>query len=429
MKPQQADARYELTILSYPNESTINQVCELIYQTRDRNLLASLSSLPYLVGRSFSNRESVRIHDDLKSLGVYHRLLSKEEGAPAYVFEAPPIKSQPSTSKTKQAQILSFPTSSRPAKSSRRVLIVSLIVASMAAGVALYSLQDFSSSNRPPLPTPQTDFDAKVGQIVNRVEYRLGEDLIWKTATRGTLLNSRDSIRTYEESTAQINYRNGTFVLVRPNTLLVLGQSPEPTSELIQLSNGSLNARMKASAEPKKLQIQTPSGTLEVSSPLMNETAPREARVETSLKDGTLRVAVTSGSATLIPSKADLKPVSLGAMQEVSARADQISAPQIFKPEIRLLGPKPGSVIKIDPKNSSSVLFQWEALDPDMTYTLEVATDSEMKNILVTQESIRASLEFNYLDLGTVYWRVKSRYEDLVYSSPVWQLHVQKSNQ
>ena len=65
-KPEKNVARYQLVIEQYPDESLVSKVCELIYLTsKDRNLLASLSTLPYSVGRTFSTDEARPLHEAL----------------------------------------------------------------------------------------------------------------------------------------------------------------------------------------------------------------------------------------------------------------------------------------------------------------------------------------------------------------------------
>ena len=84
-----------------------------------------------------------------------------------------------------------------------------------------------------------------------------------------------------------------------------------------------------------------------------------------------------------------------------------------------------------DPDQARAISFQWAPLsmtsDEKITYEWTAATEPSMTNTLITQESVIPEVTINYLDLGTIYWRVRATVDNLKYESRVQKLHVQKS--
>ena len=73
MPAPKEEARYQLELYGYPDEQAIPTACRLIYGSADRNLIATLSSLPYQDSRTFEKEEAERVHKEFVRLGIEHR--------------------------------------------------------------------------------------------------------------------------------------------------------------------------------------------------------------------------------------------------------------------------------------------------------------------------------------------------------------------
>jgi hypothetical protein len=131
-----------------------------------------------------------------------------------------------------------------------------------------------------------------------------------------------------------------------------------------------------------------------------------------------LRVPVTS-SGTKVPL------LSGKYFWRLTAQGRAISEARFFQLEkrlpLQLTSPLEGEVISLD--GSSKVLLQWLGAPYSDHYLVEVATDSEFKKIVFTENKKRQTTSFFYTRrMGKFYWRVKSwsdRDMTLVENSPV----------
>jgi len=238
MKPQTDEARYQLTLLNYPNAGVIPKICKLIYQVEDKNLLASLNTLPYVVGRSFSKDESESLHLALKELKIGHRFLSND--GPPLLFD--PTQTTEKKVKEPSAKVLPF-------KRKDRLKSRKLIIGVFASLLVIVGIWIFVANSRQTKVLPSIEnenFEAKIESLIRDVEYRVAEGFLWKKAAVNLSLQPQDSIRTFQESLAYLRYREGNRVTVFPNTLMVIGKRESSERKLIKLQDGSLQARMKS---------------------------------------------------------------------------------------------------------------------------------------------------------------------------------------
>lgn len=428
MHMTQAQARFSLTIRSYPNERSIADVCRLIYQTTDPKLIASLSSLPYLVGRSFSAQEAEALSRELQSLKVSFHFKSPK-GDLDIDFN-PDAKTSSEESMLSRGRLSFDFLKSLQRKTLYRGLFA-IGALSLSAIVAKYSLDHWDGwmaaapKSEATNAGESTNYRAKIEWMERSVEFRRERELVWHPAELKLSLFDSDAIRTFDNSSAILKYREGSAVSVRPNTLMVIGAQTNESERSIDLEDGSVQAHLKASAQPVKLSIHTKAGTLEMQSPKPGEA---DSKVETSIKGTQLKVAVTQGNAVLKPAKADLPKVELKSLQQVEASPEKIAEPQVFQPTLQVFTPKNDVTIVMDPQAGQPIEFSWENLGEGATYTLIVASDEAMRNVLLKQESTVPSIQLNYLDLGDSFWRIAAKFGSVDYLSPVMRIHVQKHN-
>ncbi|MDB5037378.1 MAG: hypothetical protein JWQ35_906 [Bacteriovoracaceae bacterium] len=423
MNPQEAEARYQLTLLNYPNTGTLAEICRLIYQTEDKNLIASLSTLPYIVGRRFSHPETEHLHSEFKRLKVGHRFQCDKPGITAPSYDPNHFVAERKEESKKVVEINKFKKKAPVAKFSRK-WILGLIIISLL-GAIFYFISKNKIKTLEHSESPSQTYEAKIETVDHDVEFRIADDLLWKKAKDNILLQTKDSVRTFQDSRAYLKYREGSLVTVHPNTFLIIGKETAPNRKVLKLEDGILQARMKPSDQAQHLSIETSSGILEMESPKGTEL--KEMKIETSMNKGTLTVSVTEGQATLTPKAKDSPVIKLDRLQQITATEKNVSAPVPFIPKINLFAPVMNEAIVIDPQKSSAIRFKWEALGDNANYELSLSIDPEMKEVLIKQTSSVPQLEFSYLDLGILYWQVSATLDGVKYKSPIWRLYVQKS--
>jgi len=417
MQLSQSPARYNLVVKSYPSEGSIGSLCQLIYESRDPKLVASLSSLPYTVGRSFSVTEADFLSEEMKKLRIGFSFRSGTADLSDINFDPNEKVVEPSSpSPSIQFRLLYF-----------KYFVFALIALSI--GVLTWGFLT-RSANEPTLGLnpgsgTATEFRARIESFTKTVEFRRSRDLIWTRVDAPVGLMDQDSVRTFDASQALIRYREGTSLTIKSNTLVVIAAQTNESERRINLEDGSISARLIPSKEPQRLSIHTKLGTLEMTSP---SEAGKDARFETSLRGEKLAVSVTSGEMRLTPIDKNKPSVKIQSNQRIEATPESISAPEPFVQGLDLLLPSDGDTMRINPQEAQPARFVWEDLGPGFEYEWILASDQELKNVLLSQKVITPFLSVQYVDLGTVYWRVTGKHDGTEFQSKVHKLNVQNNN-
>lgn len=168
---------------------------------------------------------------------------------------------------------------------------------------------------------PKGEPTGRIQSINGDVEVRIwGED--WTGATVGMLLCMSDEIATGPESEVEIAYSDGSVVIVRPLTQIVVGtMQGESTSPKIQvlLKAGEVAAKVtQQKAWEADFSIQTPVATASVRGTIFTVRHDPVHRVTT--------VAVEEGLVRVAPATASLRTVDLRAGQQVQVTDQSVSA-------------------------------------------------------------------------------------------------------
>ncbi|MBN8554017.1 MAG: FecR domain-containing protein [Deltaproteobacteria bacterium] len=426
-----SESRYQLTIFSYPSEEKISDICELLYASRDKNLIASLSTVPYVIGRSFPQEEVLKLNQIFRTLKVGHRFQSLSGESENIEYDPNNEKKESLSQKKEVAKNSSFKKGAPFSKKIISIFFAFVILAGLIFGAFHFSpkfihTEPATFKKLTPVAIPEK-FDAKIERLLNDVEFRKSKDLLWSKAKVQLALDQKDGVRTFEDSEAVIQYSEGSRVIVKSNTLLIIGEKPSVDTRTVKLENGTISARIPPSEETQRLSIETPTGTLEMVSPKMGDAPQPETRIETKMKDGKLTVAVAQGTAILKPSLKDAKPIEIQKLQQLTATSTSVSAPVAYSPTLSLRLPANNAQVAMDPQGGDTISFFWENLGEKITYHFSVATDPEMKSILLSEEISKPELTLQYLDLGQVYWQVTSTIDGIAYKSEVRRLYVQKN--
>lgn len=431
MKVQSASsgARYQLTIMFYPNDDARESACVLIYDIKDRNLLASMSDLPYTVGRSFSENELQHLGSKLQKLGLAFTFRGLTPGAEDVIFD-PRRKLE---------------SNDTPPPPNFWVRWVSFGIGAMISATLIgFWLQSRSHPELFNESRPLHPFESRavIESLNDRVEYRRSRDLVWQDARRDLPLDRNDAVRTFENSTARLRYREGTLVDIRPKTLMIIGETDAPSVRSIDLKDGVLSAEMHSARTRNRLSIKTESGVLELQSPPPGSS--EKIKVDAKLSGTELKIAVREGTATLVPNNPSLKPMMLTGSQQLTATPQSISEPVPISDSewsaeaaeasealpksgtITLLSPAEDQTIRFDPEKSSPILFRWKSIGENARYRFLIASDPHFQNILVEESTDQPQFEVEYLDFGKIFWRVQTSVRGQVYESETRMQNVEK---
>lgn len=427
--------KFELQITGFKSSSSMEKACEIIYGKSDRKLVASLGSLPYVVGRSFYREEIEALRGKLQSAGVSFKLVGK-----------PPL-----------TEVISYnanqPESAAPESSAPRLnnsLVVTLVVVLVLVLLSLYVAQNRESDSAlppttsgadsiSPRSTPETptelvgstneSFDAILTQVRGNISHRKRDSLFWSPASERAELLQRDSLRSFDHSSAVLLYRSGTRVLIQPNTFVVVGATTETDGvekREISLNEGGVNARLTHSEKPQELSIRTTQGRVRITSPAAGE---QPVSLFTQVIDGQTRVAVAQGSLSFEPHGEEREPVRLTSAQQISASNDRISAPTPYRSEIELSFPPNNSQIRSTESEETPFEFRWNPLlGENIVYRWRLSADQNMTDILLSQEVSDSEIKLTYLDPGTLYWQVSADVDGIQHRSPIHRIYVQQRN-
>lgn len=417
MKPNPVvEPRFELILLSYPHFGSIESAAELLYGSKDKNIMASLSSLPYTIGRTFNQTEVSALNRQLTDLKIGHTFKGLTPGAEdlTYTPDKPPSSNKAEVSSSK-------PSSSSSSITGLKLLWISLgIVVAIAGGIVAWKMR---SALKPEISATISQARARIERLSRDVEYRRSRDFVWSKATLDLPLENQDGIRTFDESSAVIQYQEGTRVIVKPNSLLIVGAESNPSDETIRLEDGSISARLssKQGQSEARLSILTKSGTLRVQA-----REGKEAAVETEVSGDHVRVAVTQGEVSLTPQAPGSSSITIAPMQQITATPTNISPPEAYTPRLGLYAPKNDAQVLVNPNTKTPVIFRWEDFGGSGTYRLTISSDPKQENVLVSQNTSQNEVTLTYLDSGTLYWSVSAQVRGITYKSSVWRLHVQE---
>lgn len=435
--------RFDLLLLEFPSQESLEEACLIIYRKHDKNLLAAMASTPYTVGRSFDSEDQERIHSELKKIGVSHQFDSKLTGE-KISFDSKK-SGQATTENLKSVTTQRSVASSFSIKKPFLAIAGGLIAVFVISGIFFFSsdssdqkpkanslaepemavAQENTPNKAPDYIAPTSSFDARVEKTTGSVDSRKKDTFEWTSAKSGDLLQAQDSIRTAGSSYAALRYREGSRIQIKENTLLVIGESLEKSKDdferELSLSDGSIHARLVSKNSNQKLKIKTPQGQIVLK---QDKGTTKPSHLSTSFQDGQLQVQVAEGSAKFLPLGSEDSEIEIPSNTQILATKTSVSNPVEYKPSIQLLSPGSGDGVTVEDGKEDQFLFKWEPVDSEAIYTWTLASDSQMENTLFTKETAETEMKLSYIVPGQVFWQVSATIDDVLYTSPIYTLHV-----
>lgn len=426
-----SEVRFELTLNSFPNDAAVSRACEIIYQLNDTNLIAAMHVTPYQVGRSFSLEEQARLSAELRETLIGHRFKALAPHSDEILFDPnAPTELEPGEKKFEPD-----PISPRPrwilwsSLSIAFVIITSIALRWQMSQKLTPSIDSKQNSITKTQEPPINLSRAKLATKKGRVEARNRESLQWENAKLGQDLAEGDSLRTYENASARILYPDGNFVVVRENSLLVIGRSGDSTeleglTREVELKDGRLRARLKTASPQDSWLIRTQKGNLKISS----QTSETPTEILTQLTGSSLNFQLSEGSASFLPPNSKLEPILIEKNQQIQAKDSEMPRVESFTPSIRLLYPRANETLSLKDSSENKFTFEWEAFRDDVEYDWKIYLDAQKKDLILSQKTSAEKVEVNYLDPGEIFWQVTCEIDGIEYSSSLERFYVEISD-
>ncbi len=251
------------------------------------------------------------------------------------------------------------------------------------------------------LPGSLPDDGALVFRISRKVENQL-LPLSWQDARLNDLLQSRDSLRTFDKSSAELWFFDDTHLVLSESSLVVIGnqradsRAELPTQIEIKLGQADLSGSLPDPAEDS-IEIVLGDAVAQPRAGASGEVETRARRPEA----GGAQLMVYQGESDLEAAGARVE-VAEG-MGSVVSEGEPPGPPEKLLPAAEGLVPKDGAVVA-----ERRPELRWDAVDGAVSYTLEVCLDPRCGQL----EARRTGLEETRwqsdvdLPLGNLLWRV-----------------------
>ena len=214
-----------------------------------------------------------------------------------------------------------------------------------------------------PNSKPENSGLAELEERINHVDYRARNESIWSHADIGKAFMRFDALQTQSASSAKVQYKSGSKLEVRENTLLVFDHDPgkaKKNEDRVIVKNGGLIGSTKT-----ELWVFTNAGLVQIK-PTKDSKLP--ARAQVAIKNGNqLNVKVDAGAANVIvknenkfekievATKSEVTVESKVALLESSTNSNEIKVTQMTEAAETVKAPTKTDLVIESPQDDISV--------------------------------------------------------------------------
>lgn len=251
---------------------------------------------------------------------------------------------------------------------------------------------------RPRTGEPQ----AEIRALAERVDKKPHPDPSWTSAHLGDQLKDKDGVRTYQRSSAELGFEDGSRLTVTEQSLVFLrrvGASLSGGPRSLELVDGQADLETRkpaASGEGPAVEIVI-GATRTSTRPSAGTAAQARARHG---QGGAAQLMVYSGESDV---EASGKSVRVARGQGTSVpRGGAPSAPELLLP-----APLPSLPLSSASFDHSNPRFSWDVVRGASGYVVEICRDPACGELVARATSLtRTRWTPDSLPLGTLYWRV-----------------------
>jgi hypothetical protein len=243
---------------------------------------------------------------------------------------------------------------------------------------------------------------AEIRALSRKVEARPNPEPAWSPARTGELLKQRDALRTYERSSADLAFDDGSRLVVTEQSLVFLREEGKRLTgsvarRPVEIVSGQadLDSRPKPGAHP---DIEIVIGGARTR-PNVGEDGTAQARAR---KDagGDAQVMVYGGSADLEAAGQRIEVAS--GMGSTIPKGGPPGAPERLLPAPKALSPAPDALV-----DHSNPRIVWQAVAGAASYVVEVCRDPACGELLARAARLTGTRwQADGLPMGRLYYRV-----------------------
>jgi nucleoid-associated protein YgaU len=244
---------------------------------------------------------------------------------------------------------------------------------------------------------------AEIKQLAQRVEEQPHPDVAWTKANLGDRLKERDGLRTYERSSAELAFPDGSRLVVTEESMVFLRQmggtlTAVPQRRSLEVVEGQADVETRRLAEKPAADIEVIVGGARAR-PRAGDTEATQTRARRG-RAGVAQVMVFSGTSEV---EAGGKSVEVGAgMGTAVPKGGAPTEPEKLLPAPRLRLPEENAAL-----DYSNPRFVWHPLPKATSYTIEVCRDLECTQLVDRASGLeQAEWTAEDLPLGELHWRV-----------------------
>jgi uncharacterized protein YfaP (DUF2135 family) len=266
-----------------------------------------------------------------------------------------------------------------------------------AADYAVQALKQADAALAETVKQRNQPLEARLEEVIGTVENRPPGAWAWKKAKKGQVLAEQEKLRTLSNSSASIRFRDDSRLQLNANAQLLIRQMRQDNLNQrkqtgVVLQGGDVYALLTSNAQQKNFAVDLPGVETEVES---SNFWVQKGQGTTRFANYNGKLAVKAGGAEVV-----LKE-NQGTLVKPNA---QPQAPKDLLPAPDKLNPGDYAVFYKD-----GLRLSWSPVENASGYWLEIAADSQFKNILINKDLLQQAEFFYPLPAdGLYYWRVAS---------------------
>ncbi len=289
-----------------------------------------------------------------------------------------------------------------------------LLIAASLSGLGIATtLIWYRSTDSSLVKTGETPL-AQVGQVSDEVLRRPPTRLLWHAVNTGDPLFNGEAIRTSAAGEVRIQFEDGRFIDIEPDSLIVLSKAEGEIS--LDLMEGGLFVNAKAdgttTAGGGGLVLNSAQGKVDLSG----------ASASLSKAQGqNLNLQVVEGSAKVQSKDGKTQELSSGKTGVLGSSGLQFDSSQI-----KIITPLPNKAVYLDPSKKPEVQFQWAGFPKEWQVSAFVGPGRKQMKELVVAEAGTSQTK-SVLPYGKHYWKLVAKdpvSHEVKGESPIFRLEV-----
>ena len=244
---------------------------------------------------------------------------------------------------------------------------------------------------------------AKFVNLDGKVQVKKVDSVQWVDADFHTTLDKGDLVQTGPEGVARITFGDGTFYVVKSDTLITVEEntmaSNKPTSVAVRINTGSVDLATPNWASPdSKATVSVEDSTAQ-----LHSNSRAAVKADPDKKDTEITMARGSAEVQRGPEKIELAQFQKATLPVGGpiTKSDVLAPPDLVEP----LNLTP--IIGENPK-TTNIRFEWKPVQDAVSYTLRISTTSMFAKAVKTATVAGTSAEISGLDAGDYFWNVSA---------------------